>query len=346
MASEKLSSFSATQREEFISLVEKHSTLPWKQVLGTESDGRLAKYFVEQWESRNDEVLISAKPETDHLAALVVEDLEWDSKLLGMKCARLYPISSPRALDGDWTENDRILAKDAVELLCKNGVQFADIKVSSADLFLMRGLEACGFRTVDVLLTLGASARKLRQIVSAASDSFKVLNAKLLAFENGFTVRPIRVEEVAGMETLAREAFSDTEAIKDRFYLEPSIDHEHANDLFLEWFRNSVHKQELDQGVVLVAEKAGEALGFLTMDAPTHPALGGYWQDALNAVSEKARGQGIYRSLVIAAMHYALEHEGQGLLTRTQVSTNRVINSWMHLGADLLESFCTLHWTP
>ena len=82
------------------------------------------------------------------------------------------------------------------------------------------------------------------------------------------------------------------------------------------------------------------------MDAPTHPALGGYWQDALNAVSEKARGQGIYRSLVIAAMHYALEHEGQGLLTRTQVSTNRVINSWMHLGADLLESFCTLHWTP
>jgi hypothetical protein len=39
-----------------------------------------------------------------------------------------------------------------------------------------------------------------------------------------------------------------------------------------------------------------------------------------------------------------LHQGGGGLITKTQVSTQRVVNTWLHLGANLYESFCTLHW--
>jgi hypothetical protein len=53
----------------------------------------------------------------------------------------------------------------------------------------------------------------------------------------------------------------------------------------------------------------------------------------------------VYRALVIAAFEYAREHDAAGLLTKTQASTQRVINTWLHLGGDILESAATLHWT-
>jgi GNAT superfamily N-acetyltransferase len=70
-----------------------------------------------------------------------------------------------------------------------------------------------------------------------------------------------------------------------------------------------------------------------------------WWKDSLNAVAPEARGRGIYRALVLAAIDYARTRDAAGLITKTQSSTYRVINSWLHLGGDVLESAATLHWT-
>jgi hypothetical protein len=70
-----------------------------------------------------------------------------------------------------------------------------------------------------------------------------------------------------------------------------------------------------------------------------------FWQDSLNAILPEARGNGIFRALVLGSIHY-VSMRNEALLTRTQISTKRVINTWLHMGADMTESFFTLHFTP
>jgi hypothetical protein len=49
---------------------------------------------------------------------------------------------------------------------------------------------------------------------------------------------------------------------------------------------------------------------------------------------------------VLHAVDHARATGAHAIITKTQSSTERVINTWLHMGGSLLESFATLHWTP
>jgi GNAT superfamily N-acetyltransferase len=321
-------------------LITDHSQLPWSGVLPI---AQVAELHGARWEADGAEILMRDAWQQSHLGAIVMQELPWDSELLAMPCARLYPLS--RRGNYRNAAQDGALLSQLVQALRDRGIQLADIKVSGEDLYLVRSLEESGFHVVDMLLTLGVSREKLPEIVSRFASRIEIRKDATMLVDGSVLVRPIESRDHATMRKLAREAFSDTNAIQDRFFMEPRIPHERAQDLFEQWLVNSIGAQDRSEGVVLVAEHDGKAVGFLTMAAPRSEALLGYWQDGLNAMLPEARGHGIYRALVMAAMRYTNERGG-GLLTRTQVSTSRVISSWLHMGADLYESFFTLHFTP
>jgi len=331
---------SAESEAELRQLITEHSALPWSGILPKES---VAEFYAPRWLKTGVELFIEADWHEKHLGAMVLQDLPWDSGLLGMPCARLYALSQPR--NHGAASHDAALIGEVKATLRSKRIELADLKVSSQDLFLVRSLEDSGFHVVDMLLTLGVSATKLPQIASRFASRLKHSDGDVILADDSVIVRPIEERDQATMRHLARVAFSDTDAIQDRFFMEPHIAHEKAQNLFEEWFVNTVRTQERGEGVVLVAESEGKPVGFLTMAAPQTEAIQGYWQDGLNAISTEARGAGIYRALVMAAMHYAAVRGG-GILTRTQVSTSRVISSWLHMGAELYESFFTLHYTP
>jgi GNAT superfamily N-acetyltransferase len=144
---------------------------------------------------------------------------------------------------------------------------------------------------------------------------------------------------------MSYDAFGDFEAIQDRFFVEPIVAHERSQTLFREWFYNLARSTRDGKARIVVAEMSGAPVGYVGIE-PLAPFNGGiWWKDSLNAVSEASRGKGIYRALVAAAVAEALTAGAAGLFTKTQISTNRVINTWLHAGAKLLESSATLHWT-
>lgn len=255
----------------------------------------------------------------------ILQPLVWDTDLLELRCARLHAFcvaASPVNSD-DVAMN---LAMEVRKCIEQSNIDLIDHKISTRDLYKGRFLEAVGFHLVDVLCTLHATVQDYpspkQKHVRFASD-----------------------EDVEQLKRLSSTVYGDLEAIQDRFYLEPSVNHENAGRLFGAWFENSYRKQVAGDGLVFVYDEGAGPIGYLAIEKlPEHIRPNG-WYDSLNAVSDEARGRGVYKSLVSAAFHH-LRSEGQiDLITKTQISNQRVINSWLHSGANIIESSATYHWT-
>ena len=199
--------------------------------------------------------------------------------------------------------------------------------------------------TSAAMKKLGGDKAKLERILDQHAPYLTVGADGHMDLGNAVTIRPLQSGDEDIMAKLSRDAFGEVAMIQDRFFLEPMLSHEAASTLFETWFRNCVVKHKSGAGSVLVAEFGGVPMGYVAIDASTHPALGGYWIDSLNAVRSESRGKGVYRGLILGTIAHVLHKGGGGLITKTQVSTQRVVNTWLHLGANLYESFCTLHWT-
>jgi len=193
-----------------------------------------------------------------------------------------------------------------------------------------------------MLATLGAKKEKIDRILAQVEFQHDGDRQK---FSEGLLVRPMREEDIPILSQLSYDAFGDPTMIQDRFFLEPSIPHEKAQILFREWFLNLAKRHKEGSAQVLVAEVNGQTAGYLALETMPPYQKEQWWRDTLNAVAPAARGQGVYRALVISALDYVRNAGSDGLITKTQSSTYRVINTWLHLGCDLYESFATLHWT-
>lgn len=291
----------------------------------------LVERLFENWRMRKAFFVVA--PSSIEQGFAIIERLEWDSRLLEMHAARLHYIDVPTR---DFTE-ERLRQLDAVasaihQYLLGAGVELIDARISSNDLFSTRCLEKIGFHSIDSLVTLGANAKTLRSIVQAKP-----------ALTSACVIRPLQPEDEDTVAAITRIAFSDQRVIKDRFFLEPSIQHHAAENLFEEWIRNSIKKHHQGKGVVLSAVMEDQVVGYIAVEK--NEIVPGLWYDSLNAIAENARGKGIYKALIYSAIEHVVSHEAAWLITKTQVSTERVINSWLHMGASLLESQLTLHWT-
>ncbi|MDP4199435.1 MAG: GNAT family N-acetyltransferase [Bacteroidota bacterium] len=313
--------------------------LPLAHVFHHPNSDALANYHLQSWNRESVKVISEARD--GFKVVCIFEELAWDSKLLGVKAGRIHYANAlcESQERESLVSNSRANALRRVLGAClanarSRGIQLIDARVSGKDQFLTRAFEAEGFHTVDSLVTLGADRSALERITRDG-------HANPMS-----SIRPMQSSEEAVLAQISYDAFGDFHAIQDRFFLEPAISHERSQVLFREWFLNLSRKAQSDQACVLVAELDGKPAGYIALE-PMAPFDGlVWWRDSLNAVASEARGRGVYRALIRAAFEYVQNAGGAGLITKTQGSTNRVINSWLHAGGGMLESFTTLHWTP
>jgi len=339
--SQRLSNLSSTDRDELHHAIASDPHLLLARVFAGSDRNALVDYHLSTWKNADPFVFTESEGSRITSAALVTE-LEWDTRILGLPTGRiLYANAVGGAVDSNRIRTLQNVLKQAVGFSKERKLCLLDARVSSEDLFVTRAFESAGFHLVDLLVTLGAPRTKFDRVLGSGSYT---RNGNSVEFGNALRVRPMRPEDESTLDQISGEAYGDHTMIQDRFFLEPTIPQERSQDLFREWFSNIArnHKQST---LILAAELDGVVCGYIALEPMAIFGNALWWKDSLNAVAADARGRGVYRALVIAAFEFAREHEAAGLLTKTQASTQRVINSWLHLGGDILESAATLHWT-
>jgi glycosyltransferase involved in cell wall biosynthesis/GNAT superfamily N-acetyltransferase len=338
---QRLSTLSEVERAKFHQAIESDTHLPLARVFVDSERDALVDYHLAAWKNADPFVFFSRDGNQISAAALLTE-LEWDTRVLGLPAGRiLYANAVGGAVDAGRIRALESVLHSAVLFSKERKLRLLDARVSSEDLFVTRTFESAGFHLVDLLVTLGAPRAKFDRVLGAGVYT---RDGNSVEFSNGLRVRPMRPEDEPILAQISEEAYGDHTMIQDRFFLEPTIPQERGQDLFREWFSNIArsHKQST---LILAAELDGIACGYIALEPMAILGDALWWKDSLNAVAADARGRGVYRALVLAAFEYAREHEAAGLLTKTQASTQRVINTWLHLGGDILESAATLHWT-
>jgi len=338
----RLSALSPDIKEDLLTIISSDSHLPLARIFTGETSHTIADYHLRSWQKSNPYVFLSQGSRGIE-AACILSELEWDTKVLGVPVGRiLYANSIGEAVDMHRIGPLTSALRDATSFARERDLHLIDARVSNEDLFVSRAFENAGFHIVDLLVTLGARAHKFEHILS---HTHYQPTERGLIFNDGLLVRPMQPEDVDPLAHISEISYSDHSMIQDRFFLEPTISQERAQGVFREWFINLARRHAEGHALVLVAEVDGSPCGYVAIE-PMAPLANEIWlRDTLNAVAPEARGRGIYRALIIAAIDYARSTGASGILTKTQSSTYRVINTWLHLGCDILENLATFHWT-
>jgi|GEM_PF-271294 len=338
----RMASLTEAERNEVIMAIGSDAHLPLARVFASQDSPELAKYHFTTWE--NADPFVFLHKENGRIAALaLLSELDWDTLVLGLSSGRILYANAPgEAIDARRIGAMKEVLKTAVAFAREKRIRLLDARVSNEDLFLMRAYESEGFHTVDLLVTLGATREKFDRILDRKDYT---RSGKHFDFGNGLIIRPMRLEDEPTLAHISHISYGDPTMIQDRFFLEPAIPQARAQEVFRKWFLNLATRHREANGKVLTAELDGTVAGYIALEPMTMFGKEQWWKDSLNAVAPDARGRGVYRALVLAAIDYARECKAAGLFTKTQSSTYRVINSWLHLGGDVLESAATLHWT-
>lgn len=180
-----------------------------------------------------------------------LERLEWDSAHFGFSIARLVP--------------ERCEAfEETVTAARDDAIRCVYLLLDAADAARLDAAQAAGFRVRDVRVEL---ERSLAGAPDRAPDG----------------VRDARPDDVAALERIARERFTDA-----RFFTDGGFPAERAAELYAAWLRRGLDTPERR---VLVA---GDAEGFLVAHTGTGTV-------ELIAVAAGAEGRGYGAALVAAA---------------------------------------------
>ena len=339
--SQRLSALSQETKQAVRSAIASDQHLPLANVFPDSSVPQIAEYHLNEW-AKSDPFVFTNYQNGRLASTCLLQELEFDTRLLGMPAARiLYGNSTGGDIDLTRVSALSNVLSQVSTFAKEKGIRLIDARVSNQDLFIARAYEEAGFHSVDLLVTLGATKEKIAKVLGGLKYDW---SGDAIGFSPSLIIRPMIAGEEIALAEISAEAFADHSMIQDRFFLEPTILPERARALFREWFMNLSKKHLSGNGSVLVAEVDGKLAGYLGME-PMAPMNGvTWWKDSLNAVAAEARGQGVYRALVIAALAHIQKMDAAGLITKTQSSTYRVINTWLHLGCDILESSATLHW--
>ena len=158
-------------------------------------------------------------------------------------------------------------------------------------------------------------------------------------------IRPARKEDAHVLEEISAECFGNFQYNLNRFNADIAFPNERVCALYRAWIKNSLSKELADE--VLVYEKNGRVLGFITLQLPTaadreHGQKLGHIP--LNAVDTSCHGQGIYGDLVRAALCRFREQGVEKVDIKTQLPNNAVHRAWSKVGAKLTMSWYRFHW--
>ena len=146
------------------------------------------------------------------------------------------------------------------------------------------------FQLVDIRVTFECNLKK--QVQEQAAN--KVL------------IRPAQPDDIHPLEAIARKSYDST-----RFHFDQRFPKEKSDALYEIWIRRSCEGYE-DQ--VLVAEVENQAVGYITLKLLGNRKA----QIGLIGVSDEARGQGIGKSLIYAALDWSKLNDLDNMVVITQ----------------------------
>lgn len=247
--------------------------------------------------------------------AAVVSKLTFDSDLLGFSCGRIAGIGAQNELDAI------NVAQKAINLAQELGIEHLSVRCDADDVHLLDALNACGFESVDAILTFTLSLHKAESAEVAPN------------------IRLATPEDAEAVGEISRSAFTI-----DRFHADPMIDNERADELHYQWGKNSVLGKAAD-AVVVASDSDDKPIGFVTckLNFGTYEALGKFVGTiVLVATSEAARGRGLGRQMTAAAVNWFIQRGADIVEVGTQAVNKPAAALYERSGFQLTDNSISL----
>jgi len=220
--------------------------------------------------------------------------LAWDTKHFGVET---WKVEHAAVWGRAGEEEAEALLKEAGVRLQASGCRFLQARIPLDGLEVLHAMEACGFRTMEVLSTW----------------AFEIGIYDLPPLKNPTLVRDFRPSDTGALVTLASRAYR---RIPDRFHRDPHLNIEACDALYARWVANACQGQMAD--FIAVAEAEGRAVGYATLKDLGENAPRRLGQLGLGAVEPAWENRGIVSDLVIHCVEWFASRGGEVAFIRTQ----------------------------
>ena len=243
---------------------------------------------------------------TTVIASPRVVRLAWDSTHFGVAVGRLENPASPAGLDA------------ALATARAEGIRLVVARLEAADLESVQRLERAGFRLADTLV------RYERVLDRGARTHARTAVA----------IRPARVDDVAALERVAREAF---QGYAGHFRNDPALDPSRGDEVYVRWAANACRETPAD-AAMFVAERGHAVVGFGLVVTEGEVAEG-----ALYAVAQAARGDGVGAALLDATLGWAQDRGLRRMTVYSSIANPSAHRVWIRGGFTPAGGLHTLH---
>lgn len=230
---------------------------------------------------------------------------KFDTEILGYKVAKITSINAN--VDSP-TLNKNI--HDLNENLKENSIKYATYRVNANNYPVIHALEKSGYILVDGLISLETTINLAEQDINSH-------------------VRTPTEDDLKNILEIAGEVFNVT-----RYYHDPVIPKEKADNIYKEWVKNTMHGKFGD--VILVWEEKNKILGLITLDKKG--------QIPLIGVSKNARGKGIGRELVESSLNMFGDWGIKKIIVETQMTNISALRLYESCGFKITDSYLTFRW--
>jgi dTDP-4-amino-4,6-dideoxy-D-galactose acyltransferase len=227
----------------------------------------------------------------------------FDSQVLGFSVARI----TSDGLKHGWNKIEKLIPL-LIDDLKVNNVRYAVWRIPADDFLLIQALEKNGFLLIDGLMTLEASL--------GTSN-----------FQQNEHVAVATPDDSIQLIALSKDIFNCV----SRYYHDPLIPKHTADNVFGQWMENSIKGEVAD--LVLTWKVGTEVLGLVTLQKKG--------QISLLGVSAKARGKGVGKGLLTAAMHVFADWGLDKVVIETQISNIPALYLYQSSGFKIIESNLT-----
>lgn len=206
-----------------------------------------------------------------------------------------------------------------LDFCADEGVTFLIARCPATDLQAAQAMEAHGFRLMDTLVYY----------------THNVQQTPIPAELRSVPMRSVRPGEETAVQLVATEAFRN---YAGHYHADPRLPQTACDAVYQSWaYRACISKAVADQ--VLVAEVHGEIVGFAALRQP-HPEEG---EGVLYGVRPKARGQGVYWSLLLHSLEWCRDQGCLRMIIPTQITNLIVQKVWVRCGFEPSGAYYTFH---
>ena len=237
---------------------------------------------------------------------MIIEINDLETKRFGVTCAHVK-------IPGSNLEDINLAAKEY-------GVAMISTRLDVIDFPRIHALETDGYQLMDTLVYYQGSLSKREDPLGLAQG----LSIRLASFPDKDTISAV-----------AREAFRN---YIDHFHADPRLDNDAADQVYVQWAQTSV--SNISEGTpVLIAEKNGEIVGFLTMRLG-NPEEG---EIVLNGIHPEHQNSGIYTCLLKQSKNVLADLGAKRVTISTQINNYAAQKVWARNGLVHERSFYTFH---